>query len=167
MKLIRLFLLTLMIYLTINANAEDTNANLDFELPGKTSSVKLSDFKGKVVYLDFWASWCGPCKQSFPWMNAMQEKYRSQGLEIVGVNLDMNSDDAQKFLATTPAKFTIAFDNKGQTPKIYGVKAMPSSYVLSRDGKIIYQHMGFNDHEKDKLEQKLTGNLGAKEILKG
>jgi cytochrome c biogenesis protein CcmG/thiol:disulfide interchange protein DsbE len=144
------------------SNAEDKNATYDFDLPGKGANVKLSEYKGKIVYLDFWASWCAPCKQSFPWMNTMQEKYRSQGLEIVAVNLDASTDDAQKFLASNATKFTIAYDNKGQTPKLFGVKGMPTSYILNRDGKIIYQHMGFNDSEKEKMEQKLIEALGVK-----
>jgi thiol-disulfide isomerase/thioredoxin len=138
------------------AFAQDvTTTASDFDLPGKQANVKLSSSKGKLVYLDFWASWCGPCKQSFPWMNAMQEKYQAQGFEIIAVNLDANSDDAQKFLAATPAKFTVAFDNKGQVPKQYGVKGMPTSYLIGRDGKVAMQHMGFNASDRDKLEQKI------------
>jgi thiol-disulfide isomerase/thioredoxin len=138
---------------------ESNNVASDFDLPGKQSNVKLSDSKGKLVYLDFWASWCGPCKQSFPWMNALQEKYRSKGLEVIAVNLDSNNEDAQKFLATTPAKFTVAFDSKGRTPLQYGVKGMPTSYLISPDGKIIMQHMGFNAADRDMLEQKIQSLL--------
>ena len=141
---------------------EGNNIASDFDLPGKQSNVKLSDSKGKLVYLDFWASWCGPCKQSFPWMNALQEKYRSKGLEVIAVNLDANNEDAQKFLATTPAKFTVAFDSKGRTPLQYGVKGMPTSYLISPDGKIIMQHMGFNAADRDMLEQKIQSLLEDK-----
>jgi len=141
---------------------EGNNVASDFDLPGKQSNVKLSDSKGKLVYLDFWASWCGPCKQSFPWMNALQEKYRSKGLEVIAVNLDANNEDAQKFLATTPAKFTVAFDSKGRTPLQYGVKGMPTSYLISPDGKIIMQHMGFNAADRDMLEQKIQSLLEDK-----
>ena len=141
---------------------EGNNIASDFDLPGKQSNVKLSDSKGKLVYLDFWASWCGPCKQSFPWMNALQEKYKSKGLEVIAVNLDANNEDAQKFLATTPAKFTVAFDSKGRTPLQYGVKGMPTSYLISPDGKIIMQHMGFNAADRDMLEQKIQSMLEDK-----
>ncbi len=138
------------------ALAQDSNHQApDFDLPGKQVNVKLSDSKGKLVYLDFWASWCGPCRQSFPWMNALQEKYRSQGFEIIAINLDTNYQDAQKFLAVTPAKFTVAFDSKGLTPRQYGVKGMPTSYLVSREGKIIFQHTGFNASDRDKLEQEI------------
>ena len=143
------------------AYAEGIQAS-DFDLPGKQAPVRLSDSKGKVIYLDFWASWCGPCKQSFPWMNALQEKYKSKGLEVIAVNLDANNEDALKFLATTPAKFTVAFDSKGRTPLQYGVKGMPTSYLISPDGKIIMQHMGFNAADRDMLEQKIESLLEAK-----
>src|SRR5262249_22645785 len=68
----------------------------EFDLPGADASVRLRDLRGKVVYVDFWASWCGPCKQSFPWLNEMQARYRAQGLEVVGINVDTRRPDADK-----------------------------------------------------------------------
>jgi len=156
-----------LLQMTTQASALELGAQApDFELPGVSEKVKLSKAKGKLVYLDFWASWCGPCKQSFPWMNAMQEKYRAQGLEVIAINLDENNPDAQKFLASVPAKFTIGFDTKGATPESYGVKGMPTSYLIGRDGKVIFQHMGFNAADKDKLEQKIQSNLSSTEDKK-
>jgi thiol-disulfide isomerase/thioredoxin len=133
----------------------------EFELPTAAGNISLAQYKGKVVYLDFWASWCGPCKQSFPWMNSMQEKYQSQGLQVIAINLDANKDDATSFLAGNPAKFTVAFDAKGLTPRAYGVKGMPTSYLIDRDGKVILQHMGFNTADREKLELKIQSLLGA------
>ncbi len=135
----------------------------EFELAtqdGKT--VRLSNLKGKIVYLDFWASWCGPCRASFPWMNDMQAKYGAQGLQVVGVNLDATPEDARKFLAQVPASFQIAYDPKGATPRAYGVKGMPTSLLIDRDGKVIFQHMGFNHGKRDELEQKIRQALGEK-----
>jgi thiol-disulfide isomerase/thioredoxin len=127
----------------------------DFNLPTMQKNIILSSYKGKVVYLDFWASWCPPCRKSFPWMNSMQEKYKSQGLEIIAVNLDANKKDALKFLSTNSAIFTVAFDSEGKTPRKYGVKGMPTSYLIDRDGKIVLQHMGFDDEDRASLEQKI------------
>ena len=132
------------------------------ELPSADGTFKLSQYQGKVVYVDFWASWCGPCRQSFPWMNAMQAKYRAQGLQIVGINLDAKSADASKFLAETPAQFTVAFDPKGTTPRLYAVKGMPTSFLVGRDGKIISEHTGFHDGQRAELEKTLQQALGAK-----
>lgn len=132
-----------------------------FTLPGADGEVKLASLQGKVVYVDFWASWCGPCRQSFPWMNEMQAKYGARGLQIVGVNVDATSDEARKFLATTPAKFTIAFDPKGATPRQYGIKGMPSSVLVGADGKVIAEHTGFRDSDRAALEAQIVAALGA------
>jgi len=134
----------------------------DFELPGAKGTVKLSSAAGSVVYLDFWASWCGPCRQSFPWMNSMQEKYRAQGLQVIGVNLDAKNEDVQKFLSQLPAKFTVAFDSKGTIPKVYGVKGMPTSFLIGRDGKIILEHAGFKESDRETLEQQIKSALEAR-----
>ena len=134
----------------------------DLNLPGLKEAVDLAKLKGKVVYVDFWASWCGPCKQSFPWMNDMQAKYEGQGLQIVGVNLDAKRDDADKFLAQTPARFMLAFDAKGESAKRYGVKSMPTSVLIGRDGKVLAVHNGFKEEERKELEGRFGAALAAK-----
>ena len=95
-------------------------------------------------------------------MNAMQEKYKSKGVKIIGVNLDGKTEDAKKFLAQNPALFTVAFDSKGETPKLYGVKGMPTSFLVGRDGKIISQHLGFKASDKDILEKQIQNALEVK-----
>lgn len=132
-----------------------------FDLQGMDGAVQLAKLSGKVVYVDFWASWCGPCRQSFPWMNEMQAKYGARGLQIVGINVDAKSEDAKTFLATTPAKFTIAFDPKGATPRQYGIKGMPSSVLIGPDGKVLLEHSGFRDADRAELEAKIQSALGA------
>jgi cytochrome c biogenesis protein CcmG, thiol:disulfide interchange protein DsbE len=133
-----------------------------FQLAGPQGAVKLSDAAGSVVYLDFWASWCGPCRQSFPWMNEMQEKYRAKGFRVIAVNLDAKNEDAKKFLEQNPAKFTVAFDPKGGTPSQYGVKGMPTSFLIGKDGKVISTHQGFNATDKVTLESDIKSALGVK-----
>lgn len=123
-----------------------------FELPAGEGVVKLADYRGKVVYLDFWASWCGPCRESFPWMNAMQSKFGAQGLQIIGVNLDAKIDDGQRFLAKLPASFVVPFDPGGTIPRLYGVKGMPTSVVIGRDGTVVYRHTGFKKADQGELE---------------
>jgi cytochrome c biogenesis protein CcmG, thiol:disulfide interchange protein DsbE len=126
-----------------------------FEAAGSRGSIKLSDYQGKVLYLDFWASWCVPCRQSFPWMNEMLAKYESNGLRILGINVDRKAADAAKFLDRVPAKFDIAFDPQGSLPKAYGVKAMPSSYLIAPNGQVIEVHRGFAEEDRAELERKI------------
>jgi len=134
----------------------------EFQLNGSRGAVNLGAMKGKVVYLDFWASWCGPCKQSFPWMNEMQAKYGAKGLQIVGINLDSKRADADKFLAEVPATFVLAFDAQGDTPKRYGIKGMPTSVLIGPDGKVLMVHAGFKAEQRDELERQIRLALNLK-----
>lgn len=133
----------------------------DIDLVGAGSVRKLSDLKGKLVYVDFWASWCGPCRQSFPWMNEMQAKYGARGLQIVGINLDAKRADADQFLAQLPARFTLSFDSKGDTARRFGVKGMPTSVLIGPDGRVLAVHQGFKDEDRKELEAKFVNALGA------
>jgi len=132
-----------------------------FDLPGLDGAIKLAKLQGKVVYVDFWASWCGPCRQSFPWMNEMQSRYGAKGLQIIGVNVDAKTDDARQFLVTTPARFAIAFDPQGATPRSYGIKGMPSSVLIGPDGKVLLEHFGFREADRAELESKIQSALGG------
>ncbi|PXX44927.1 TlpA family protein disulfide reductase [Undibacterium pigrum] len=134
----------------------------EFSAQSSKGNIQLADYRGKVVYLDFWASWCGPCKQSFPWMNAMQSKYGAQGFQVVAINLDSKPEEAQEFLKSTPGNFHIAYDPKGVMPRQYEIKGMPSSILIDRDGKVLYQHAGFTEASKTKIEQAIQAGLGNK-----
>ncbi|NTU52917.1 MAG: TlpA family protein disulfide reductase [Chlorobiaceae bacterium] len=149
--------------LSSNASALDKGEKVpDFSLPGKQGAVKLSDKAGSLIYLDFWASWCGPCRQSFPWMNEMQAKYKAKGLQVVAVNLDARTDDAMKFLAQNHADFTVAFDSKGQTPRVFGVKGMPTSFLIDRNGMVLMQHVGFKHADSEDIEKQIQSALEGK-----
>lgn len=134
-----------------------------FELPGRNGTVTfaLAAHPDKVIYVDFWASWCGPCRQSFPWMNAMQQKYGSAGLEVVGINLDAEAKDADAFLAQVPANFTVAFDPGGDSARRFGVKGMPTSFLIGRNGMLIHAHTGFNEDGRKQLEQMIAAAVEA------
>ena len=140
-------------------NVGDTAPNVTLPASTPAVTVDLAKLKGKIVYVDFWASWCGPCKQSFPWMNDMHAKYAARGLEIVAINVDAKQADAERFLATLPAKFTVAFDAKGVTPKQFAVKAMPTSYLIDGDGKVLLVHAGFRDADRAALEAAIDNAL--------
>jgi thiol-disulfide isomerase/thioredoxin len=142
---------------TLSALAlEPGQAAPGIDLIGKAGPVKLSDFKGKAVYLDFWASWCGPCKQSFPWMSEMQTKYGGKGFQVLAVNLDQKADDATTFLKENSANFAIAYDPSGQSARQYGIKGMPSSVLIGRDGKVTHFHTGFGTNSRTELERAIV-----------
>jgi cytochrome c biogenesis protein CcmG, thiol:disulfide interchange protein DsbE len=133
-----------------------------FELPSRNGTVNLAQYKGKTVYLDFWASWCGPCKQSFPWMNDMQSRYGAKGLQVVAVNLDQKADEAKAFLEANPALFEVAFDPTGQVPRSYAIKGMPTSVLIGSDGRVLLVHAGFRDEHRAELEKQIQQALGQK-----
>lgn len=129
---------------------------------GKASS--LSQYRGNVVYVDFWASWCGPCAKSFPFLNELHGQLKDQGLTVVGVNLDENATDAKAFLAKYPASFNIAADTSKQCAKDFDVKAMPSSYIVDRKGIVHHVHLGFRPGEAQEIRvlvEKLLGDKAA------
>ena len=134
----------------------------DVDLPGATVAGKLSDLQGKVVYLDFWASWCGPCKQSFPWMNELQRKYGARGLQVVAINLDARRSDADQFLQRNAAAFALAFDGRADSARRIGVKGMPTSLLLDGQGKVLYVHQGFRAEERAELEARVAAALEGK-----
>ena len=156
------FVLALLAWPCLVLAVEPGEAAPEFELPGLQGQVRLADYRGKTVYLDFWASWCGPCKQSFPWMNEMQARYAAKGLRIVGVNVDRTAVDAQKFLQAAPARFDLAFDLAGAVPRNYAVKAMPTSFLIGPDGRVLAVHSGFQPEEKAALEQRIRLALGER-----
>jgi cytochrome c biogenesis protein CcmG, thiol:disulfide interchange protein DsbE len=125
---------------------------IDFTLPTDTGSIRLADLRGKVVYVDFWASWCVPCRASFPWMNDMKAKYGDKGLVIVAINLDKERDLAKKFLAKLPAQFTIAYDPDWGVAGQYKVSGVPSSYLIDRSGKMRSTHLGFSEKDEPRQE---------------
>jgi thiol-disulfide isomerase/thioredoxin len=134
----------------------------DVDLPGASVGARLSELKGKLVYVDFWASWCAPCKQSFPWMNEMQRKYGARGLQVLAINVDARRSDADNFLAQSPPAFALAFDGKGEAPKRLGVKGMPTSVLVGADGKVLFVHQGFRMEDRAELEARLVAALGSK-----
>jgi cytochrome c biogenesis protein CcmG/thiol:disulfide interchange protein DsbE len=125
-------------------------------------TVALDKLRGQVVYVDFWASWCGPCKRSFPWMNELAQRYGPNGFTIVAVNVDKKRDDAERFLAQTPAQFTVVYDAAGATPAAFAVKGMPSSYLIDRSGRVVMVEQGFRDEQKAAVESRIRELLAAR-----
>lgn len=125
----------------------------------------LSPYAGKVVYLDFWASWCGPCAESFPWLNQMQAKY-GKDLTIVGVNVDAESRAADAFLKKHPATFAILRDPAGALPERFRIEGMPSSVILDARGRVLHQHSGFRAGDTQSYEAAIRAALAHQEARK-
>ena len=119
----------------------------------------MAQHKGKVVYVDFWASWCIPCRKSFPWMNTMQAKHQDQGLVVLSINLDAEKKLSKEFLKQTPANFAIIYDARGKLAQKFKLKGMPSSYLFDRQGKLISAHTGFNGKKQQQYEQEISEAL--------
>lgn len=130
-----------------------------FELPAPVGTVSLEALRGKVVLLDFWASWCVPCRHSFPWMNEMQSRHGGAGLHIVAVNVDRQRTEAEAFLRQLPARFAVAFDERGEVPRRYAIKGMPTSVLIGADGRVLGRHVGFREDDKPVLEAAIVDAL--------
>ena len=121
--------------------------------------VDFAALKGKVVYLDFWASWCVPCRQSFPWMTELERKLEKDGFVVVAVNLDQERADAERFLSEFHPAFRVAFDPKGSLAEHYHVSGMPTSVLIGRDGRTLTVHQGFRSKDRDALELQIRSAL--------
>jgi len=127
--------------------------------PAGASAFDLERHRGHVVIVDFWASWCKPCRHSIPWLNAMRGRYGAIGLDIIGVNVDAERADAERFLRDVPIDFEIVFDPNGDLAKQFRVRGMPSSYVFDRNGTLVETHLGFREATKDQNEAALKALL--------
>ena len=154
-SLIRMSLMIVALYGFFGSSNAVAAKAPDFKLDGPTQPVELKKYRGQIVYVDFWASWCQPCRKSFTWMNKMQSLYGKEGLKIIAINLDEERDKANEFLKKIPANFDVAFDPAGNTATSYNVKAMPSSYLVDKNGNLVHANLGFRGNDEDKLEVKI------------
>jgi len=120
-------------------------------------NVKLSELRGEVVMVNFWASWCGPCRQEMPILDAMYEEYQDLGFTILGVNVEEDPNAAKKLLKSIPVTFPILLDGENSVSKDYDVVAMPSTFMVDRDGNLRYKHLGYlpgyeNEYERQVRE---------------
>ncbi|WP_078084391.1 TlpA family protein disulfide reductase [Microbulbifer mangrovi] len=121
----------------------------DFTLASlKDGNLKLSEQRGEVIMLNFWASWCGPCREEMPLLNDLHARYEPVGFQVWGVNVDANREDAQAMLNKIPVEFPVLFDSQSDVSKLFGVEAMPSSVFIDRDGKVRYVHKGYRSGDE-------------------
>jgi thiol-disulfide isomerase/thioredoxin len=117
--------------------------------------LRLTDFKGRVVLVDLWASWCAECQRSFPVLDRLSREYRPRGVEIVAVNLDQHKKDAAAFLATRPHEMLVVFDPRARMLEAFGAAGIPSSYLIDRQGTVRYRHTGYTAGAEAQYRQQL------------
>jgi thiol-disulfide isomerase/thioredoxin len=135
----------------------------DLRLPAADGRLlQLSSLPARAVWLDFWASWCAPCRLSFPWMAELQQRHAAQGLAVVAVNLDKRASDAQAFLRGRDLPFALLFDPAGESARQYAVGAMPTSLLLEgRTLRVLLRHAGFRRSDTPVLEAAVAAALRA------
>lgn len=128
---------------------------------GAGQPIALSDLRGKIVLIDFWASWCGPCRESMPLYDKLRAEFAPNGFEVVAINLDEVQTDAEAFLARHPVSYPVGLDPTGDTAKTFGLVGMPSSYLVDQVGIVRARHTGFKAKHIDELRHQILGLLGA------
>lgn len=141
--------LLMLLAMTVAVGAAQAPAP-DFTLKSDSgANLKLSELRGEVVLINFWASWCGPCRQEMPVLSELHDKYKDMGFTVLGVNVEENSAAARKLLRDMPVSFPVLFDNDSTVSKKYDVVAMPSTVLVDRDGNVRYLHKGYKPGEED------------------
>ena len=144
-----LFLLSLWVAPALQAK-ELSGPAPDFTLKSLSGeNIKLSELRGEVVMLNWWASWCGPCRQEMPLLDALQNKYRDYGFTLLGINVDEKTEQAQKLLKQVPVAFKVLLDPQSRTSELYGIDAMPSTILIDRDGNMRFLHRGYKPGYED------------------
>lgn len=155
-----LCLLLVISSLIVNLSIEAKTPAPDFTLKSKEGkNVRLSELKGQVVLLNFWASWCGPCRQEMPVLDEIHNKYKNLGFSVLGINLDAKSKNAVNYLKNTPVTFPVLYDPKGVVSGQYGVQAMPSTVIIDRDGNVRHLHEGYKTGYGDDYKQQIKALL--------
>jgi len=130
-------------------------------LADASQRVDFGKLRGDVVYVDFWASWCVPCRQSMPALEALFRKYQDRGFRVVGVNKDVATDDALRFLKRVNVSFPLVADTDDAVAKAFDVQAMPSGYLVDRKGVVRYVHRGFTADTAVELRTEIESLLGS------
>lgn len=135
-----------------------------FSLPlrGGDASLALEQLHGQVVMVNFWASWCGPCREEFPLLDQMYKKYKGLGFTMLGVNVEPESKDAEGFLAKTPVTFPIVFDRSSTASKLYHVEGMPSTALIDRNGVLRWVHRGYKGGDENEYLDQVRNLLKEK-----
>ena len=138
------------VILATTATAGGDSPAPGFSLPARGgSTIDLSQFKGQVVMINFWASWCGPCRQEMPLLESMYKKYQPLGFTLIGVNVEPDQKDAESFLKQTPVTFPVLFDAKSKVSGLYNVQGMPTTVFIDRKGKVRLVHESYKPGDEN------------------
>lgn len=124
--------------------------------------LSLSGLRGQVVMINFWASWCGPCRQEFPALDEMYRRYKPMGFTLVGINVESEQADAERFLGARPVSFPILFDPDNTVSDRYGVSAMPTTVLVDRQGRLRWQHQAYKPGDEAKYIEQVRAMLREK-----
>ena len=113
-------------------------------------NLRLAEYRGQVVLINFWASWCGPCRQEMPLLDRLHHRYEDTGFAVLGINVEGDSDSAQEIVDKTKVTFPILIDDGQKVSELYSLEAMPSTVVVDRDGVIRYVHLGYKPGDEAK-----------------
>lgn len=153
-QMLRVVLLSVALYGTAGAEVEGPAP--DFALKSESgANLRLSEFRGEVVMINFWASWCGPCRQEMPLLDELYSQYKPLGFTILGVNVEEDSSKAKEVLEDIPVSFPVLFDTDSEVSKLYNVVAMPSTVLVDRDGNMRYLHRGYKPGYEDAYQEQV------------
>jgi cytochrome c biogenesis protein CcmG/thiol:disulfide interchange protein DsbE len=133
----------------------DPAPGFSLRLLSENEFISLSELEGKAVYIDFWASWCGPCRQSLPLYEVMNAALPQSEFQLVAINLDESREDALQFLKKHPVSYTVAFDPEGVSASSWGIRAMPSSFLVNQRGEIVKEWIGFQPSHIEEIEDEI------------
>lgn len=152
--LLRIFLIAITL-LPLSATARvDAQPAADFTLKSLAgANVRLADLRGQVVLINFWATWCGPCRQEMPVLDKLHQRYQDTGFTVLGVNVEGEAGPARELADKTGVTFPVLVDEDQKISKLYDLKAMPSTVVVDRDGKVRFVHRGYKPGDEEKYVQ--------------
>ncbi len=132
----------------------------DFTLKSSRGhNLKLSELRGRVVLINFWATWCTPCKEELPFFDTLYRRYQNLGLEVLGVNIDKVSAQAANMSTALGLSFPILFDPSGETSNLYHIRTMPTTFLVAKDGTLRHVHWGFGPADPDRYESEIRALL--------
>ncbi|MGI1679615.1 MAG: TlpA family protein disulfide reductase [Cellvibrionaceae bacterium] len=155
-KILSVLLISLSFAAATQASQKLSGSAYDFTLPSNSGkNVRLSELRGEVVMINFWASWCGPCRQEMPILEELYQRYSRAGFTILGVNVEPDSEEANKILNNVKISFPVLYDQESEVSELYNVEAMPSTVIIDRNGKMRYLHRGYKPGYEDEYKKQI------------